>query len=234
MEYRRCSTSSAVVTTSGSYSVTVTDAKGCVARDTISVHIIGVAPTVSFIFDTVCQGSATAFTGQASGSISSYLWNFGDANTSSQQIVSYNLGNYGTHNVSLTATSNAGCSQTVTRGVPVRQNSRVSFPVPDACLNNPYLFTNTSAAAPGDSILTFNWSFGDGATSSSVDPLHLYTTTGSKIVTLTATSLLGCSATHTDSLNVVSSRPLRRPRLRWLILLIILFLTKASQPFHGT
>ena len=63
-------TSSISPTTSGTYSVRVTDANGCTARDTVEV-IINSVPSVSLGNDvTQCGGSVVL----SAGSFSSYAW----------------------------------------------------------------------------------------------------------------------------------------------------------------
>ena len=54
-------------------------------------------------------------------------------------------------------------------------------------LGHSTIFTNTSTG----SNLQFLWDFGDGTTSSALNPNHIYTTTGSYTVTLTASNSLG-------------------------------------------
>jgi Secretion system C-terminal sorting domain/PKD domain len=45
------------------------------------------------------------------------------------------------------------------------------------------------------------WDFGDGATATSINPLHQYTTAGNKIITITATRN-GCSETFSKTINI--------------------------------
>lgn len=64
---------------------------------------------------------------------------------------------------------------------------------------------NSSPDLFADGVATFLWNFGDGTTSTDVNPSHTYTTTGSNFaVTLKATSLAtGVTASLTQSINVV-------------------------------
>lgn len=58
---------------------------------------------------------------------------------------------------------------------------------------NSIQFNNTSANA-----LTYNWDFGDGATSTNQDPLHVYNSSGNYLVTLIASD--GCTTDTTQIL----------------------------------
>lgn len=60
---------------------------------------------------------------------------------------------------------------------------------------NRIIFTNTSNGA-----VSVLWNFGDGATSTEMNPTHVYTTKGRKVVTLKAVGLLGSD--HTKENNV--------------------------------
>jgi len=60
-------------------------------------------------------------------------------------------------------------------------------------------FTNTSTNANG-----YTWNFGDGATSTDINPTHTYASAGTYIVTLTAASSQGC-ANGTTTANILVS-----------------------------
>jgi hypothetical protein len=77
-------------------------------------------------------------------------------------------------------------------------------------LGSSAVFTNTST---GDN-LQFLWDFGDGQTSTGINPSHTYTATGSYTVTLTATNTLG-SDTATAVVQVIPTNP--QPVLLWYI-----------------
>ncbi|MES2619993.1 MAG: PKD domain-containing protein [Bacteroidota bacterium] len=199
------------VSASGYYSVTVTGLSGCQAKDTIFVTVKGVPPQVNFYFDTVCLGTATDFFDQSlidtPEVIASLLWNFGGGNTDTGSAPSFAFANSGLNNVTLVAISAVGCSDTTTRSVPVISNPVASFSllVP-ACRNNTYTFFSNSQAGTGDSILFYSWSFGDSTSDSPLKtPTHIYTSTGDKHITLTITTMKGCTAIHSDTLTVDST-----------------------------
>ena len=61
------------------------------------------------------------------------------------------------------------------------------------------VFTNTTTGA-----LTYSWDFGDKATSTEKDPVHIYTASGTYIVTLTATNE-GGSKTYYETITLTKS-----------------------------
>ncbi|HWG89265.1 MAG TPA: PKD domain-containing protein [Candidatus Thermoplasmatota archaeon] len=59
----------------------------------------------------------------------------------------------------------------------------------------------------GRQVLTYQWTFGDGATSMERNPTHAYATTGSFPVTLTVTDAEGYKASRTERVTVTSLAP---------------------------
>jgi uncharacterized protein (TIGR02145 family) len=113
-----------------------------------------------------------------------YSWDFGDGNISDLENPFHSFTVAGTYTVSLTATGEGG-ENTYSRQVVI------SAPLPSA-----NFYINPDEGEPGDTIAFFNvssnansyaWDFGDGATSTEKDPMHIYYDEGSFSVTLTAT-----------------------------------------------
>ena len=66
-------------------------------------------------------------------------------------------------------------------------------------------FTNLSTTSPGTDLTSnsFLWNFGDGQTSTSVSPTHVYANPGPYNVTLTVTNSIGCVDSITKQITVV-------------------------------
>ena len=137
------------------------------------------------------------------GTITGSIWNFGDGN--SQSTTSGTVSNIyqfpGLYSVSLTATNSFGCINTwkVTDMIQVFPALAPSFDVDSTVvcnLNQPVQFHNTST---GDGALTYSWDFGDGDTSSTTNPLHLYKVKGNYGISLVVSNTYGCSSTMTKS-----------------------------------
>lgn len=189
----------------GTYLATVVDADSCI--DTLSI-IIGrnPDPVAKFGNTTVCNSTSTQFTDSsttASGTISTWSWDFGDAspfvNTSGASHLYANAGNY---SVSLIVNNNFGCSDTITKPVQVYYKPLAGFTHSNVCLGDTMYFTNTSSVDPSTSIDTYLWVFGDGsATASSQNTTHFYNGPGTYTATLVATTTDGCSDVSTNSVN---------------------------------
>ncbi len=143
------------------------------------------------------------FSNTSTGSITSYAWTFGDGGTSTLASPSHVYAAAGTYTVSLTVTGPGG-SNTMTRSnyiststaAPVAQFTATptsgTFPL---TVN----FSNTSTG----SITSYAWTFGDGGTSTSASPSHVYAAAGTYTVSLTVTGP-GGSNTMTRS-NYISA-----------------------------
>jgi gliding motility-associated-like protein len=134
-----------------------------------------------------------SLTGNINDPISNWLWDFGDGTTSNSQNPNHVYNTAGTYSVNLTVTTDAGCTSnngTSPIVVYAYPNPVASFTINSNLLNLPYdvlVCTNQSTGA-----ITYNWNFGDGNTSTSVNPSYLYTSVGEYLIQLIATSSFGC------------------------------------------
>lgn len=179
---------------------------GC--ADTAEVDIT-VAPglTVGFIHDAVpgCAPLLVNFTNQSAGA-DSYLWDFGDGTTSTEESPAHTFVNTSffldIRTVTLTATSAAGCTATTTQTVMVYPTPDFSFvATPDSGCSP---LTVTFPAVVG--AVSYAWDFGDGSTGSGPQPTHTYvnTTTNDQLftVTLQGANAFGCTDTTTATVTV--------------------------------
>ena len=83
-------------------------------------------------------------------------------------------------------------------------NPSANFDVSDICLGETINPNNTSNVLNlfNSNIVTYNWDFGDGTTSSLPNPSHLYTQYGPFDITLTVLTNWGCSDTYTHTINI--------------------------------
>jgi PKD repeat protein len=129
---------------------------------------------------------------QSSGAYS-WLWDFGDGNTSTQMTPSHVYLNPGIYSVNLTGTSTNGCTYSYTQGLKVNVSSpeaALSLDVTSGCPPLMVNFTNNSTGA-----VNYLWDFGDGTTSTDQHPSHFYTNAGVYTLKLIVTSILGCTDT---------------------------------------
>jgi len=202
-----------IYTTAGTYTVslTATNAAGSTTAAKsgyINVTAAGI-PVASFTAN-VTSGSApltVRFTDASTNDPTSWLWDFGDGNTSTVQNPVYAYTTAGTYTVNLTATNSAG-SNTITRagyinvtaaGIPV-----ASFTANVTSGSAPLTvrFTDASTNDP----TSWLWDFGDGGTAASRNPVHAYTTAGTYTVNLTATNGKGANTlTRAGYINVTAA-----------------------------
>ncbi|MBP6334135.1 MAG: PKD domain-containing protein [Bacteroidia bacterium] len=182
--------------------LTTTSSFGCSSpfADTVAIYA---RPTSRIQTANVCEGLPVMFVNNSinnTGTTLSFLWDLGNGFTSSDSAFTYNFVQPGTYDVTLTATSSYGCSDTQLERLSVYPKPRVNFAGSDACLNSGTSFANQTAILSG-SIQSYQWSFGDGSNSSQVNAIHSYSSPGTYQVNLTATSDNGC--VHTNSSEVV-------------------------------
>ncbi|HRG00955.1 MAG TPA: PKD domain-containing protein [Bacteroidia bacterium] len=160
-------------------------------------------PAINFIvnYPAGCPEHCVHFTDQSMvpppDAIQSWSWNFGDGGTSSVQNPDHCYTQSGKYSVTLTATTNHMCSNTLTIPDMVEV-----YPVPVAAfyatppvgnVSDPNIeFQNTSQGA-----VSYIWGFGDefnpnDNSSTAINPSHAYTNSGEYVVTLIAISDHGC------------------------------------------
>ena len=188
----------------GTYTVRliVTDANGnqdtLVKQDYITVYE---KPTADFNVSNqqVCVSQSVAFmdlSSPGSGVINEWTWDLGDGITSNQQFPKHIYQEAGIYPVSLIVKNEFGCKADIIKPSYIEVTAPdVSF-ISDEQLScgPPFSVQFTST---GDTTGTHFWDFGDGQTSSQVNPSHIYTGNGSFSVSHIITDALGCSDTLT-------------------------------------
>ncbi|MCF8276828.1 MAG: PKD domain-containing protein [Flavobacteriales bacterium] len=188
------------------YTVTlgVTNSAGCYDQTQVVV-VIHDKPIAEFSSTNACEGDATQFTDEStvnSAAIDGWKWQFGNNNSSSVlQNPTYSYPQAGVYQVQLIVETEFGCLDTVLHDVIVNPTPVMSISGIDTCLNDETSFVNNSV--PQDNtILSWDWDFGDGTTANSITTAHTYTNHGVYTVSLTATSDSGCVATGTTQIEV--------------------------------
>jgi gliding motility-associated-like protein len=200
-------TTGQILTTSlaGVYTLNLTTMTGCPGPTLTYTLVSFPKPNASFAPNQTSACSQTvSFTNTSnisSGSITSTLWSFGDGNTSINSNTFNNYTTTGTFTVQLICSSNMGCKDTAVIPVTINALPTAIFSANSACANSVTSFTNNSSVSSG-SIISTNWSFGDGLTSTSNQPSHQYAASGSYSVTLTISTNNNCTNTITQSVTV--------------------------------
>jgi gliding motility-associated-like protein len=194
---------SLIYSTAGTYTVTLfaTSNQGCMDSATHTITIYSF-PSVGFSYAgaNACANQYTfANTSTISSGSLNYSWNFGIATSTLVSPIT-SFPNYGNYLVSLTATSDNGCTNSTSQTLVIYPNPVADFSVSNACYNTPTNFTNNSSIANGS--IAYNWSFGNGNTSTQINPIITYTNSGAYSITLIVTSNQGCVATTTNSVTI--------------------------------
>lgn len=190
-------------TSPGTYEVTLIADNNTICNDTVK-KIIEVIEglTVSFIHpDSVCiTGNSVDFTGTASGPPGlNIVWNFGnDATPSTSNQLSVSNVTYntpGNHTITLTISTDE-CSETSTSSIYIFKEPTIDFEIDDKLKCAPYIaqFVNLSTT---DSPTQYLWDFGDGTTSTEINPSHIYPNPGIYHIQLTLKTTSGCVQTLT-------------------------------------
>ncbi len=130
---------------------------------------------------------AVTFSDTSTGNITSWLWNFGDGSTSTQQSPVHEYTQTGVFTVTLTVTGPGGSDSEVKQSyVQVSHQSVIANFSANLTNGIAPLDVQFSDASSGN-ITSWLWDFGDGNTSTVQNPLHTYITPGTYPVTLTVT-----------------------------------------------
>ena len=185
-----------IYTTTGVYSVTLVSEylNGC--SDTSYIDIT-VFPSPISIFsqsiDSTCVIPVDVlFTNNSIGA-NGYLWNFGNGNSSTNNdSIIITFSNSGIFSNSLIASNQYNCSDTSYNDVLVYDApiASASLSPPNGCQPLSVQFVNNSTSSNA-----YLWSFGDGGTSTILNPLYTYNNNGDYNVRLVSYGNANCSDT---------------------------------------
>lgn len=151
------------------------------------------------------------FYGSASGGVEPYrtwIWNFGDGNTSTQQNPQHTYASAATFNVTLQVIDTDGLSAsdiavaTVSTYYPPTANFTSTPPNPMVGQTVTFDGSTSTLGEPTATITSYAWNWGDGSTGSGATTTHVYATDGTFHVSLTVTDSFGSSNTKEGSVTV--------------------------------
>lgn len=182
------------------------DAVGCQTNVSAPqvIDIRGAVPAFNLDRRSFCDAgtvSATNFT-VSSEPVTSWNWNFGTGpSITDRDPYTFTYDGPGLYPVSLTATTQSGCTQTFTDTVRVPRTPAPIITLSDLVCAEQLLQLNGNLAYP-DTTIQWNWNFGDGRASTLQNNAVQYATEGNYNITLSASNFLGCTGSASHSLSV--------------------------------
>ncbi len=139
----------------------------------------------------------------SSGAGITYAWDFGDGTTSTQVSPTKNYSTSGYYSVQL-ITDSGGIQHYANQTVIVSPLPTAAFyTIASTTSGNTYTFISTSTIANG--VMNYAWDFGDGTTSTLVNPIKGYSATGTYNVKLVVTSDAGCKDSVTQAIVITTT-----------------------------
>jgi serine protease len=146
------------------------------------------------------------------GTVVSYFWDFGDGVSIKGRAANHTYHEPGTYIATLTVTDNDGAetlvsTEIIITGPPPNQAPTATFTANPETGEAPLTvsFNASGSSDPDGTIASYNWDFGDGATSTNATRNHSYSEAGTYLVKLTVTDNDGATAEATTEIIVSPS-----------------------------
>jgi gliding motility-associated-like protein len=161
-------------------------------------------PQPSFTYVNSCSDFSVVFTDSSnidSGSVSNYLWKFGDGDTSTQQNPNHIYPDTGAYAVTLLVYGSSGCVDSTSDTINIAPTPMANFGVSETCLSDTAKFIDSSVTANA-LIVRWEWDFGDLSTSVFQNPSKKYSTVGTYPVELKILTNAGCEDSITKNITI--------------------------------
>ncbi len=178
------------------YTVSVT-ANGCTATSPVFTLLSYTAPTAVInpnATQTICPGQSITLNANT-GINYAYQWDNGGTPVSGATAASFTTATPGNYSVTI---DNTYCPTSTSTAVSVVASTLQANFTSVAGTNGLINFTDGSAGTPS----SWNWTFGDNASSTIQNPSHTYSASGNYTVTLIVADASGCSDTIMKDLTV--------------------------------
>jgi gliding motility-associated-like protein len=186
------------------YTVTVSDACGNTVTSAVPVTVHPL-PVISLSPQSVAsceKATLTYVDNSTTNSGATYNWSFGDGTVSNQVSPVHDYSSSGTYTINVTVTSPFGCVSTAgtTSTVVVYPGTIADFSsqaVDGSTVSPIYQFSDQSVNA-----VSHFWTFGDGTTSTALNPAHTYADKGMYTVSLLTITTNGCRDSITKTVEI--------------------------------
>ncbi len=175
----------------------VTTDNGCL--DTLVRTLVwNPKPLANFNFSNVCFPDSIHFMDQSSlafGNMLRWEWDFGDGGTAMTTNPTHLYATAGTYNVQLIVTSDSLCMDTLVLTATSNEKPTASYSPNTICWPDSVPFLDLSTIGGSAQVTAWQWSFGDGSSSTDQNPMHYYPHPDTFDVSFIAISDSACSDT---------------------------------------
>jgi gliding motility-associated-like protein len=190
----------------GNHTVTlrVTNSFGCTKSISKTQYIktsSGIRAGFTYDASTFCSAPVpVSFSNTSTGSNNNYEWHFGDGTTSTENSPLHTYTKNGSYTVALVAANAEGCKDTLKKFDLINIGGQhADFYIPSTiCAGREFTFSNTSSPVPS----TAYWNFGDGSSSTSMNPSKKYNSEGNYTIKLVS-EFNGCQDSITKAVAVI-------------------------------
>ena len=161
-------------------------------------------PLVEFSISNNCENLGNTFIDLSKtldGNIQFIEFDFNDGITTNDSIYTHIFDGYGLFDVTLTATSDRGCTDYKTKTARVYANPNVNYEVSQFCFGEPTIFNNNSLNNSSD-IISLLWDFGLEYTFNDNDVSYIFPKPGLFDVSLLITNDNGCYKKLTKQIEI--------------------------------
>jgi PKD repeat protein len=186
-------------------SLQVNSSTGC-TNSIIKTHDVYNPPQANFTLPSAspfCTSQSYLFANTTtfdSGSSPTWQWSVNGSSISSSKDLTFSFVSTSAQQIQLVA-SLPGCSTQFIQTInSLATGPLVNFSMGNACQLSPVSFTNTTVGA----VTSYAWTFGDGNTSTQINPQNTFANIGSYQVSLQANNAAGCQNSLTKSITIYS------------------------------
>ncbi|MFZ4058881.1 MAG: PKD domain-containing protein, partial [Ferruginibacter sp.] len=193
----------------GQYAVKLIVRNGSGTDSIVKLNYITIhhAPVVNFstAAATGCSPFQVQFndiSSPGSGTLTTWRWDMGDGTISTLSNPAHTYTVAGNYHVTLIVRNSNGCSGSKYMPDYITVNyldAGFTHNVQNTCNPTTLIFSNTSV---GNGTLSYAWTFGDGTTSTAVNPTHTYANAGNYTIKLITRSNTGCVDSAMSSVTV--------------------------------
>ncbi|NMM50418.1 PKD-like domain-containing protein, partial [Marinigracilibium pacificum] len=188
---------------------TYTNESSATNKLTKDLFVFG-APIIDFSVSEQCVSDPVAFEDKStieaspfSEGLVSWNWEFGDASMNdNRQDPDHQYSFAGSYDVTLTATTARGCTDTGTKTVKVGAVPQIDFLVSRVCNGDQSIFT-PNVSLPDTEIVGWLWEFGDGTQSVNKNATYTYPAQGNYMTSLTVETTEGCIETKQEEIFIL-------------------------------